>query len=241
MNHVTYRLESELDFQRVTSILNKSKIHYSAKKYTDSNFPSLDLQQGFGDITVSVDNEMELRSMIDELTGTKPQRVNHFVSQNSSKGVSVRKIILISYAFIVSLLCLRYWYLNYRTSEDKNNTFEWNFDAQVLITKRKDSGIISARSIDANYDQNFELIMSYSRQGALLLEWNDLNEDGYYEEVSYYNLKGERTGVQYDRDNDGITEEVIIVLNNGDTLKLYDSNKDGTLEMKVGPMVRIFN
>jgi len=234
MNRVTYRLESELDFRRVTSTLNESKVSYSARKYSDSNFPALDLQQGFGDITVSVDNEMELRSMIEELTGTKPQRVNQFVSQNSGKGLSVRQILLISYAFIVSLLCLRYWYLNYRTSEDKNSTFEWSFDAQVLTTKRKATGITSVRSIDANYDQNFELTMSYSKEGVRLVEWRDLNEDGYYEETSSYNLKGERTGVQFDRDNDGITEEVIIVLNNGDTLKLYDSNKDGTLEMKSG-------
>lgn len=234
MNHVTYRLESELDFQRVTSTLNESKVFYSSRKYSDSNFPSLDLQQGFGDVTVSVDNEIELRSMIEELTGTKPQRVNKFVSQNSGKGVSVVQILLISYAFIVSLLCLRYWYLNYRTSEDKNSTFEWSFDAQILTTKRKESGITSARSIDANYDQNFELTMSYSKEGVRLVEWKDLNEDGYYDETSSYNLKGERTGVQFDRDNDGITEEVIIVLNNGDTLKLYDSNKDGTLEMKRG-------
>jgi hypothetical protein len=234
MNQVTYRLESELDFQRVTSTLNESKIHYSARKYSDSNFPSLNLQQGFGDVTVSIDNEMELRSMIEQFTGTKPQRVNQFVNQISGKRMSARQILLISYAFIVSLLCLRFWYLNYKTSVDKNNTFEWSFDAQVLITKRKDSGIISARSIDANYDQNFEVTISYSKQGVRLVEWNDLNEDGYYEKVLSYNLKGDKTSFQFDRDNDGITDEVIIVLNNGDTLKLYDSNNDGTLEMKNG-------
>jgi hypothetical protein len=234
MNQVTYRLESELDFQRVTSTLNESKIHYSARKYSDSNFPSLNLQQGFGDVTVSIDNEMELRSMIEQFTGTKPQRVNQFVNQISGKRMSARQILLISYAFIVSLLCIRFWYLNYKTSVDKNNTFEWSFDAQVLITKRKDSGIISARSIDANYDQNFEVTISYSKQGVRLVEWNDLNEDGYYEKVLSYNLKGDKTSFQFDRDNDGITDEVIIVLNNGDTLKLYDSNNDGTLEMKNG-------
>jgi len=234
MNCVTYRLESELDFQRVTSSLNESRITYTARKYSDSNFPSLDLQQGFGDVTVSVDSEMELRSMIEELTGTKPQRVKQFVSQNGGKGVNTRQILLIPYAVIVSLICLRYWYLNYRTSEDKNSTFEWSFDAQDLITKRKATGMISARSIDANFDQNFELTMSYSKEGVRIVESKDLNEDGYYEETSFYNLKGEITGVQFDRDNDGITEEVIIVLNNGDTLKLYDSNKDGTLEMQSG-------
>ncbi len=234
MNHVTYRLESELDFQSITLSLNESRISYTARKYSDSNFPSLDLQQGFGDVTVSVNSEMELRSMIEELTGTKPQRVKQFVSQNGGKGVSTRQILLISYAVVVSLICLRYWYLNYRTSENKNSTFEWSLDAQVLITKRKSTGMISARSIDANFDQNFELTMSYSKEGVRIVESKDLNEDGYYEETSFYNLKGERTGVQFDRDNDGITEEVIIVLNNGDTLKLYDSNKDGTLEMQSG-------
>lgn len=232
MNHVTYRLESEIDFQRITSTLNELKVSYSARKYSDSNFPSLSLQQGFGDVTVSADKEMELRSMIEKLTGTTPQLVNQFSSQKSGKKLGVLQILLISYAVIVSLLCLRYWYINYRTSEDKNSTFEWDFDAQVLIAKRKDSGIISERSIDANYDQNFEVIISYSKQGVRLVEWNDLNEDGYYEMVLTYNLKGEKTGLQVDRDNDGLSDEVLIVLNNGDTLKLYDSNKDGTLEMK---------
>jgi hypothetical protein len=232
MDFVTYRLGSELDFQRITSSLDESNIPYTTRKYSDTNFPSFDLKQGFGDVTVPVDSEKELRSMIEKLTNKKAQRVNQFVSQSSGKRVNALQILLVSYAIIVSLVCARYWYLNYRNSEDKNSTFEWSFNAQDLITIRKATGMTTARSIDANFDQNFELTMSYSKDGVRLVEWKDFNEDGYYEETSYYNLHGERTGIQFDRDNDGITEEVIIVLEIGDTLKLYDSNKDGTLELQ---------
>lgn len=234
MNYVTYRLESEFDFQRVTSSLNESKISFTARKYSDSNFPSLDMHQGFGDVTVLVDSEMELRSMIEELTGTQPRRVNQFVSKNVIKKVNKRKILLIAYAVIVSIICLRFWYLSYRTSQDKNNTSEWSLDLQDLITKRKKTDIIVSRYTDANYDQNFESTIFYSKEGVRLLESKDLNEDGFYEENFFYNLKGENTGAQFDRDNDGITEELIFVLNNGDTLKLFDSNKDGTFELQSG-------
>ncbi len=224
---VTYRIESELDFKRLVSSLTESGILYNTRIYPDSSFPSFSQSRAYGDIVVNLENELELRSLIESLTGTRPQRVDQVIKNDKSKRKNVWQTILIAYAIVVSVVCLKYWYITHRSTEDKNHTFEWSLDTQDLITRSKETGVIIGRSRDANYDLNFESAMGYSRDGARLIEWRDLNEDGFFEEVIFYNLKGEQIGIQYDRDNDGISEEVIMLLEGKDTLRLVDFDENG--------------
>lgn len=62
-----------------------------------------------------------------------------------------------------------------------------------------------------------------------IVQSSDLNEDGVFEETYLYNLNGEPIGAQYDNDNNGIIEEMVVILENKDTLKLTDNN--GFLEL----------
>jgi hypothetical protein len=231
MKSVTYRLDSEQDFQRIIFSLEESSIPFMARKYSDSSFPSLSQSRGFGDITVPTEYEGPLRSLIETRTNTKPVQVEQSITGKGWKRKSVWQIILITYSVAVSVLCARYWYLNYRTSEDKNNTFEWSFDGQDFITKNKKTRIRTNLHRDANFDQNFEEVVSYSKKGVRLVEWRDLNEDGYYEETFFYNLEGDLTGEQFDRDNDGLVEESTIFIEGQDTLRFFDVNKDGVFEL----------
>ncbi|MFN8864485.1 MAG: hypothetical protein ACK5W1_09240 [Flavobacteriales bacterium] len=232
MQQVIYRLETEIDFQRVTVSLTESGIPFTYILHSNSSFPSLNLPQAFGDIAVPLEHELALCTMIQELTGRQPLRVGESTRRKSGKKIRIWQVLLISYAVLISLICLRYWYLNQRTQGEKFYTPEWSFDARELILRSKETGLISDFYQDANYDHNFELSIVHSKAGIPMYVWKDLNEDGYFEESISYNVNGEKTGFRFDRDNNGIDEEVLIILENGDTLKLYDSNQDGTFEIK---------
>lgn len=223
MNEVTYRLESEQDFRRVVSSLEQSNVPFSTRVCSDSSFPFVVNTQGFGDITVQAEGELELRSLIESVTHTNPLKVG----QQTRRRINFRRAALITYTVVVSVMCARYWYLNYRNSEDKNSTFEWSYDGQDLVTINKKTGVRSHKSTDANYDQNFELFTSYSRSGILTAEWKDLNEDGLYEETHFYNDKGELVGDQFDRNNDGVSEEATIIFDDKHILKLFDRDGNG--------------
>lgn len=231
MKEVTYLIESEIDFERIVSALNGSNISFRTRKYSDSNFPSLSQVNGFASITVSEENEMELQSLIVKLTSTQPLRIDSVIP---GIGIGKRKVwqtVLIAYAIIMTILCFRYWYLEARTMEDKNVVFEWSFDGTDLFTKRKATGATISMSSDANFDQNFEMYISYSKEGIPISKSSDLNEDGFYEESNLYALNGKWIGVNYDMDNDGIVEQAILILEDKDTLKLMDTNKNGILEL----------
>jgi len=231
MGQVTYRLESELDFLRITSSLKESNIPFVSRKYSDSNFPFFVQSKAFGDISVVLEDEAELKGRIKSLTRNEPIQVGQTNEIKVKKSNGIWRFITIVHVIVISLLCFRYWYISYRGSVDKNNTIEWSYDGQVFIMKNKETGIISHRSTDANFDLNFEEVKSYSRDGVNVVEWRDKDEDGLYEEVLMFNLKGEPIGSEFDMNNDGVTDRMIIILDGGDTLKLLDTNKNGFLEI----------
>jgi hypothetical protein len=231
MEQVTYRLESELDFLRITSSLKESNIPFVSRKYSDSNFPFFEQSRAFGDISVALKDEAELRNRIKSLTNNEPLIVVQNNETKVRKSGGIWRIVTIVYAIVISLVCFKYWYINYRSGVDKNNTIEWSYDGQDFIMKNKKTGIISHRSTDANFDLNFEEVRSYSRNGVKVVEWRDKDEDGFYEEVLLFNLNEEPIGSEFDTDNDGVTDRMMIILDNKDTLKLLDTNKNGFLEI----------
>ena len=61
MEQVTYRVESELDFLRITSSLKESNIPFISRKYSDSSFPFFVQSKAFGDISIALENEAQLK------------------------------------------------------------------------------------------------------------------------------------------------------------------------------------
>ncbi len=232
MKQVTYRIESELHFQRIVSALEESGISFTTRIYSDSSFPSITQNDAFGDVTVGAESESELRSLIEKLTNAQPARIGETTSNGVGTWKKIWRAGIIAYAVVLTMICLRFWYLHSLIREDKNNMYEWTFDGRELITRSKATDHILHTSEDANFDKNFELSFSYSNQGILLSRWVDYNEDGFYEETIFYDLKGRLTGVQFDRDNDGIVEEATIFLENKDTLKLIDADQNGIFELQ---------
>jgi len=232
METVAYQIESELDFHRITSALEDANIPYTFKKYSDSTFPALGINKVFGEISVSSVHDHDLKTWIRELTNTEPKLLYSKTAAKSRKGKSNWTIALIAYAVVISVLCFKYWFFSYRNAQDKNNRFEWSADGQDLMMINKETGKITHRYTDANYDLNFEESRMFSKDGVNIAEFKDQNEDGVYEIGFLYNLNREPIGAQFDRDNDGIFEELLFILENGDTVKLLDSNRNGFLEIQ---------
>lgn len=232
MQTVTYQIDSELDFTRITSALDETGVTYAYKLYSDSTFPTLGIGKAFGEISVSSEHGHELKTLIQELTHTEPKLIYSKTSAMLSKGKSKWTIGLIAYAVVISILCFKYWFFNYRNAQDKNNRFEWSTDGQDLMMINKGTGKITHRYTDANYDLNFEESRMYSKDGLSIAEFKDQNEDGVYETGFLYNLKRELIGAQFDRDNDGVFEEIILILESKDTLRLLDTNNNGFLEIR---------
>lgn len=229
MNSITFQIDSELDFHRITDALKTADIPYVYQKYTDAAFPAIGVGKPFGTITISSLYEENLKTLIQELTHTAPKLIQSTSAEKVNK--SIWSIILITYAIAISLLCFRYWFINYRNAQDKNNRFEWSIDGQDLMMINKKTGTITHRYTDSNYDLNFEESKMYSKDGFTIGEFNDMNEDGIYEAGYLYNLKNELIAAQFDHNHDGIYEEIFFILENGDTLKLIDTNKNGFLEI----------
>ena len=59
----------------------------------------------------------------------------------------------------------------------------------------------------------------------------DLNEDGFFEQIDYYDFNNQYIGKTKDLDNDRIYEYYEIILESGDTLKLTDKNANGIMEL----------
>lgn len=232
MQTVTYQIDSELDFTRITSALDETGVTYTYKLYSDSTFPTLGIGKAFGEISVSSEHGSELKTLIQELTHTEPKLIYSKTTEMLSKGKSKWTIALIAYVVIISILCFKYWFFNYRNAQDKNSRFEWSTDGQDLMMINKETDKITHRYTDANYDFNFEESRMYSRDGISIAEYKDINEDGFYETGILYNLKREAVGAQFDMNNDGVFEKVIFILENSDTLLLVDSNMNGFLEIQ---------
>jgi hypothetical protein len=242
MQTITYRVESELEFQRIIGSLEDHKIPYTVIKHVDTSFPVLGLTKGYADITVPKEYERQIQSLLkalqqDILPEEVPQEgdmllTNSTISSNSKKN-RIWPIVLIGYSILVSLLLFKYWNIYRRSAaEDKNFNYTWSLDNTNLFIKHKKTGKNSHTYADANYDMNYEKLRSFSREGYLVLESYDLNEDGFFEQSYYFNQNGAVTGTQIDGDNDGLTDVATIVLENKDTLRLFDADKNGFFEIR---------
>jgi hypothetical protein len=232
MNPVTYRLESELDFQWVTAFLKESNIPFTSRKYSDSAFPTLETQLGYADITVAAEYEAVLRDRIADLERKRHNAAGVVAPQDASKKRKAARLLWILYTIIITVVCLRFWYLDYRNSNFKHYTNEWSMDGSRIHQKSKESGITLSTLKDANYDGNFERVFTYYKNGLRCEDFLDLDEDGTIEKVYFYNLNGGLSAVQFDHNDNGIVNELSYFLNDGDTLKLTDANEDGVFELE---------
>jgi hypothetical protein len=231
MNSISHRIDSEFDFEIVIRKLNDLGIPFTSKIIGDVSFPSLVNQQGFAIITVSEEYSIPMQTVLTELLRDNSMAATNNTALPKQKKYNVKRLFWIGYTVIITILFLRGWYLDELAESGKNTTSAWSVDGASWVTKRRDNGKMMSLLIDANYDRNFELMSSYSREGVRVMEAWDRNEDGYTEHVVRFNLKGQIAAEDFDRNADGCIEASTIVLDNGQKIELYDSNNDGSFEL----------
>jgi|GEM_PF-4356512 len=130
---------------------------------------------------------------------------------------------LLLYALAMTGLFAKYFHINHLNSMDKNIEYDWTSHNEVLISRNKLTGEISTRHYDQNFDHNYEKIITVIN-GLDMSESLDVNENGITEHVDYFSTEGSFMGSQIDADEDGLYERSMYILENGDTLRLFDRN-----------------
>ena len=119
---------------------------------------------------------------------------------------------------------------NKHFTESKNNTFEWKNGDEILYSYWKENNKLASQFFDQNFDNNYEIIRTFTSYGKLYQTAFDRNENGIYEKMENFNLTGEKVGEVLDLDEDGIPEEFSLYLSSGKELKFKDENYDGIYE-----------
>lgn len=120
--------------------------------------------------------------------------------------------------------------LNDNLMESKNFNFKWNSGQEILMGYWLNNHKISNHYIDRNFDNNYELINSYTTYGKLYSANYDRNENGVFEKMIFFNSVREKVGNSIDSDEDGAIDEFTIFLDNGNELKFLDIDIDGRYE-----------
>ena len=123
MSYKTYRIKNEVDFQRLIADLKESNVPFCQKKLGDSALPVIGFNDSYGDITVPEEFDKEVLKflIIEDIEFIQQFPINEkrITSKTLVIGLSI-------YAFIMTLLFIKYWNINHRNSVDKNFEFSWN-------------------------------------------------------------------------------------------------------------------
>jgi hypothetical protein len=231
METITFKIEREVDFYNIISVLDEMQIPHSTKKYSDSAFPFLGQSRVYAEISVDPQYGPAVKDVIEGKTEVStPQKDNMGPEMPAIKKTDKLKLALIIYAVLATALLIKYWHMSYIYTHAKNFTYDWSLDNSTLYMNSKETGRTIQASYDNNYDLNFEDIRYHSKKGAQITRFSDFNEDGYFEEIEFFNQQGASTGRQFDSDNNGISERMEIELESGETLIFTDKNQDGTFE-----------
>jgi len=232
---VIFKLSSELAYFKLISFLESNQIWYTARKVENNLYPSLNVGGLYGEITVlQTDSELTTHflenqeytetDLLSEMEESKLPAENATASPSKPKKNRTQTYLII-YSVIITLVALRYGYLNTNYQEDKHYKYEWNVDATAVYTIFKKKSEIITASYDGNYDLNFEKSIGYSN-GYKVSESFDTNENGIFERVNYYNKKGELAGYSINVDEDFCFEQSCTILSNKDTLYFMDKDRD---------------
>lgn len=233
MEKVTYKIESEIELYRITSLLEELQIPYIQNLKSDSSFPVLNKVGEFGEISIPKEYEARAHHLFikTEKQSIVVENKNNRATPNATKFWHIGLII---YSIIVTIIAIKYWHIDYRNKSDKNFIYKWNIENSELSLINKKTGKTIQLFKDLNYDLNYERSITYSSEGIKTSISIDNNEDGFFEHIYSLSKNGELTGESFDLNNDGNIEKMTIILLNGDTLKLVDKNEDGFFELKKG-------
>lgn len=230
MPTVTYQVETELEFQRIIASLDALGIPYTFRLHADLSFPVLGHMKPYAEISISKDyQEMARTVFLNEAYSTGATSGVAGIPSSGSR-FKIGWILLITYAVLATIFLFKYWYIQHGSSEDRNFTYRWSLDNTYLFVDSKKSGQGLHTYVDEDYNFNFEELNSYFPDGTPMARAYDRNENGFFEHTLIFNLSGQLTATHIDLNDDGIVDDMKIILDSGDTLHLIDRNGNGFFE-----------
>jgi hypothetical protein len=231
MRKYIIKIYSEVILVSLKKDLIENDFIFQERVISDSSFPSLNDLNGISEVTISIKEDSGLISILSkqEYKGKIELRV---LDIKPSKKVDKLKVGLIIYAILITILFLRFWYLDYLNSSDKNFEYKWNTNLTRQDVTNKKTQKIESSYFDENYDFNYELQYSYFNGKGPVMVRRDKDENGYAEVVEFYNLEGNLYAYYQDLNNDAWFDYSYLIIEGGDTLLLVDSDMNGFYEIK---------
>ena len=147
--------------------------------------------------------------------------------------MKLQKIIIILLSISTTIFGFLYFKMrnqNKHFTESKNNTFEWKNGDEILHSYWKENNKLASQFFDQNFDNNYEIIRTFTSYGKLYQTAFDRNENGVYEKYENFNVAGEKVGYGIDKDEDGIPEIFSLSQGSDKEIKFIDENYDGIYE-----------
>lgn len=227
MSEIVVYIENELEWIRVTNLLKDSDFPYNANKVSDATFPSLSQADKY-EIVISANDYDDFLKLVGKVYPIK--RIDPEPAAPQPR-TSRFKTALVLYSLIMTILFVKYFYIERSNSTDKNFEYEWSLDNSKLTISHKKTGDLSAIYYDTNYDLNYEKVVAYHK-GTKTSASFDKDEDGQIEHEVVYDKTGRIIGVNTDYDGDGFFDYGLMLLENGDSLEFMDQNKNGVFQLK---------
>ncbi|MFZ6051036.1 hypothetical protein [Halocola ammonii] len=133
--------------------------------------------------------------------------------------------LLGAYSLIMTGLFIRQYWIHERQSFDKNYKHSWNLDGTVLSMRNKETNKLNTVYYDENFDYNYERAEYYA-DDHLVAKAFDYDENGVFEKITYFDLNSEYIGFDQDIDSDQIYEYSLMIMENNDSLYLFDTNNN---------------
>ncbi|WP_020530826.1 hypothetical protein [Flexithrix dorotheae] len=183
----------------------------------------------FGELTIKLEFQNEVQSILTQLNNPNGYLI-FGLEKGKRQSSNLINYALIGYAVIITILLINNWDTSYNQQNHRNFEIIWNHNNSIVEYIQKNNQKIYLRYYDENQDRNFEKVEEYKGGINPSSISKDKDENGYFEDISFYNLNGDFVGKSIDKDNDQIFEFYEILLENGKVLKLYDKNNNGQFD-----------
>lgn len=216
-------IENEVEWLNVKQVLESNDVPVTSVEKKDASFPHLDYSRYTFQLIIPEEYSAQYFRLI---AADYPTQVIQDTTDGKKSKAKLKRGLLIVYAIIISLAFIKYYDINRKVTMNKNFEYEWSaFNTQLRSIDKK-TQFVNSVYIDANYNLNYEEVVSYSEQRRFA-ESFDEDENGFYELTIYYDINGDVSGRSRDENQNGIIEFEEYVLENQEMLLLKDEDEDG--------------
>jgi hypothetical protein len=238
MDKIKFIANNESEFVTIMTWLEEFEVPYQVKMLQNPTHSSLNILRPLAEFYIPEENAKDLGDfLISRRNNIALQESEVEMQEENKTPAEMNKkknrsmLVLGIYALVVSVIAIRYYYLEKQQSTDKNFKWDWNYDFTELTLSYRKTNKALVVSYDKNRDYNFERAELYHLGKLYSVEY-DFDEDGYTDSKMFYSKPDNYIGCMKFYNNDPFIDYQEIVLQSGDTLRLYDADQNGILELK---------